>query len=127
MQMRKGEKMRLIDADALLDDVIERYCNDCDKRKGIKNGKYRIIYEIGEAPCLSCGVNDMAGEIEDAPTIDVPDRKVGEWLEPTREGCITYDKHAYAECSACGEKAYLGWWMRYCPNCGARMKGEKNA
>ena len=59
-------------------------------------------------------------------TYDVPERKVGEWVEPTRDGCITYDKHAYAECSACGEKAYLGWWMHYCPNCGARMFDKDN-
>ena len=26
--------MRLIDADALLDDVMERYCKDCNNRKG---------------------------------------------------------------------------------------------
>ena len=64
--------------------------------------------------------------LKELPTVDVPERKVGEWVEPTRDGCITYDKHAYAECSACGEKAYLGWWMHYCPNCGSRMKGERN-
>lgn len=51
--------MRLIDADALLDEAMERYCEDCDKRKGIKSGKWRIIY-----------VDDMKCEIEDAPTID---------------------------------------------------------
>ena len=69
----------------------------------------------------------LAEVITKMPTADVPGRKVWKWLEPTREGCITYDKQAYAECSACGEKAYLGWWMHYCPNCGARMKGEDDA
>ena len=45
---QKGEPMvRLIDADALLDDAMDRYCKECDKRKGIKNGEYRIIYDIG--------------------------------------------------------------------------------
>jgi hypothetical protein len=51
--------MRLIDADALIDDLMERYCKECDKRKGIKNGRYRIIYEIGEAPCRACEVDDV--------------------------------------------------------------------
>lgn len=59
---------RLIDADTFLDDVIERYCKDCDRRKEIKNGKWRIIYEIGEAPCRACSVDDMKCEIEDAST-----------------------------------------------------------
>lgn len=62
--------MRLIDADALIDDLMERYCKECNKRKGIKNGKYRIIYEIGEAPCRACEVDDVKAELEEAPTID---------------------------------------------------------
>lgn len=62
--------MRLIDADALEDDVMERYCKDCEKRKGIKRGKWRVIYEIGEAPCRACDVDDMKTELEEAPTID---------------------------------------------------------
>lgn len=62
--------MRLIDADAQIDDLMERYCKECNKRRGIKNGKYRIIYEIGEAPCRACEVDDVKAELEDAPTID---------------------------------------------------------
>lgn len=60
--------MRLIDADALIDDLIDRYCKDCGKRKGIKNGKYRIIYEIGDVPCRACEVDDVKVELEEAPT-----------------------------------------------------------
>lgn len=62
--------MRLIDADALIDDLMERYCKECNKRKGIKNGKYRIIYEIGGVPCRACEVDDVKAELEEAPTID---------------------------------------------------------
>ena len=62
--------MRLIDADALIDEAMDRYCKDCDKRKGIKNGKYRIVYEIGDAPCRACDVDDMVNDIESAPTVD---------------------------------------------------------
>lgn len=62
--------MRLIDADALIDEALERYCKDCDKRKCVKNGKYRIVYEIGEAPCRACEVDDVKAELEEAPTID---------------------------------------------------------
>ena len=62
--------MRLIDADALIDDVMERYCKECNKRKGIKNGKYRIIYEIGEVPCRACEVDDIEEELENIPTSD---------------------------------------------------------
>lgn len=72
--------MRLIDADELIDDLMERYCKECDRRKGIKSGKWRIIYEIGEAPCRACEVDDVKAELEEAPTANVPDIKVGEWI-----------------------------------------------
>lgn len=62
--------MRPIDADARIDDLMERYCKECDKRKGMKNGKRQFIYEIGEAPCRACEVDDVKAELEEAPTID---------------------------------------------------------
>ena len=78
--------MRLIDADALIDDLMERYCKECNKRKGIKNSKYRIIYEIGEAPCRACEIDDVKAELEQAPTADVPDTNVGDTI--SRQGAI---------------------------------------
>ncbi len=83
--------MRLTDADALIDDIRDRYCKDCNKRKGIKRGKYRIIYEIGEAPCKACGVGDMLDELENAPTANVHDTNAGKWIPcserlPDKEG-----------------------------------------
>ena len=139
--------MRTIDADALLDEVMDRHCNDCDRRKGIKNGKYRITYSIGEAPCRACDVDDLKDEIEYAPTIEPrceeceafnktrllipqPERKKGKWIEQDD----SWDG-VYYECSACGEPWTLidgtPWdnGMNFCPNCGADMRedGEANA
>ena len=61
---------RLIDKDALMDGLMERYCKECNKRRGIKNGKYRIIYEIGEVPCRACEIDDVKAELEEAPAVD---------------------------------------------------------
>ena len=61
---------RLTDVDALINDVVERYCKDCERRKGVKNGKKKFIYDIGDAPCRACEVDDMKYELENAPTID---------------------------------------------------------
>ena len=125
--------MRYIDADALLDEVMDRHCNDCDRRKGIKNGKYRIIYSIGEAPCRACDVDDLKTEIEDAPTIE-PERKKGKWIFKERREPV-YDLSgvktwgiAYM-CSECGFIHTViedfGQYA-YCPNsnCGAEMEGQ---
>ena len=61
---------RLTDVDALLKDITHRYCENCERRKGIKNGKKKFIYDIGDAPCRACEVDDMKDELENAPTVD---------------------------------------------------------
>ena len=61
--------MRLKDADALTQKMLA-ICNDCEKRKGMKNGKLKFIYQIGDAPCRACWIDDIKGEVEDAPTVD---------------------------------------------------------
>lgn len=115
--------MRLIDADALYDDVMERYCKDCEKRKGIKRGKWRVIYEIGEAPCRACDVDDLKMELDEAPTIEA---------EPIRHGKWTITEvfdFKNMTCSSCGwlYEYYAGMeeeW-NYCPHCGARMDEDE--
>jgi len=65
--------MRLIDADATIKYLREFRCKDCDRRKGMKNGKIHFCYEIGEAPCRACDVGDTIDyflEEDISPTID---------------------------------------------------------
>ena len=68
---------------------------------------------------------DIYKAIENVPTIE--ERKTGRWIDPTPENGMIYDKKAYAECSVCGKKEYLGRGKNYCPNCGSRMvRGEEH-
>lgn len=60
-----------IEREAFIADKKWLYCTDCDKRKGKKRGKMVTLYEIGEAPCKSCGIHDMLEEVEMYPTADV--------------------------------------------------------
>ena len=65
--------MRLIDADATIKYLREFRCKDCDKRKGMKNGKIQFCYEIGDAPCRACDIGDVIDYFLDesiSPTID---------------------------------------------------------
>ena len=89
--------MRLIDADALWKDTTSKI-DECS--------------EFLEA-------------IDNSPTVDSEPVRHGKWETPQRHGVITYDKHAYAECSCCHTPQYLARGMNYCPNCGARMDGER--
>ena len=140
--------MRYIDADALIDDLTERYCKECNKRKGIKNGKYLFIYEIGEAPCRACEVDDVKAELEEAPTADVPDINDGDSVnkksavDAATKAVMKWDglyiqslnmaiKNAIEKIQPAGSVNYGStksaqperktgrWIVRYeCPNCG---------
>ena len=59
-----------IDREAFIADKKWLYCTDCEKRKGKKRGKMVTLYEIGEAPCKSCGIHDMLEEVECYPAAD---------------------------------------------------------
>lgn len=59
----------LIDRQAFIEQERKLYCEDCDRRKGTKNGKSNVIcYEIGEAPCRACWLDDALTDLEDFPT-----------------------------------------------------------
>ena len=58
----------LIDREAFIEHERKLYCEDCDRRKGIKNGKLTFCYEIGEAPCRSCWGDAVLTDLEDFPT-----------------------------------------------------------
>ena len=61
---------KLIDADAFVKEKRERYCKqNCERRKGIKNGEKCFIYKIGEIPCIACEIDDLISAVDDAPTI----------------------------------------------------------
>lgn len=106
--------MRIIDADALIDELTQRCCNNCIKRMGIKNGKQRMIYEIGDAPCKACEVDDMKVELDDAPTIEAEPVRRGVWIEN--------DNGTYS-CSEC--KSWIPkeqhYYAGYCLHCGAKL------
>jgi hypothetical protein len=46
--------MRLIDADALIENIKRVYCTDCDSYNGVR--------------CRACGTDDALDMIDDAPT-----------------------------------------------------------
>lgn len=57
---------------------------------------------------------------------DMVEVRHGYWVdngERNRDGTL---KPFTISCSVCGSSAGHSW-MKYCPNCGADMRGEKNA
>lgn len=60
-----------ISREAFLAEKRHLYCENCARRKGMKNGKMKFIYEIGDAPCRACDIGDVLDDVEDFPAADV--------------------------------------------------------
>lgn len=60
---------------------------------------------------------DIYNVIKSVPTADVVEVRHGEWIASHDEFCA---------CSICKYPFYVGWnQANYCPNCGAKMDGDK--
>lgn len=104
-----------IERAAFIADQRHLYCDNCDRRRGVKDGKptKRFVYAIGDAPCRACDIGDMLDTIEDYyPAADVRPVIHATWETDT---CHFY-------CSEC--KQYVDYKTSFCPNCGARMDGD---
>ena len=66
-------------------------------------------------------------KLTDFPTADVRENVKGKWIdEPVYRQTMdgkTWDGYTY--CSECREMHEYKYRSRYCPNCGAEMKGEE--
>ncbi len=96
---------RLIDADVLIDEIKK------DTEKVIKQDDKVGSFWLGY----------IAGLVIKQPTIQ-PEPQEGHWIE----GGI-YRDVIECYCSECGQLMTTAATVRmnYCPNCGARMKGER--
>ena len=84
-------------------EILMKYCPDDD------------------GSCSRAGVDlrEMLDEIENLPTIDAVPVVHGRWINQDS----TYTRY---ECSVCKARNY-GGHERFCPNCGAKMDGDKDA
>lgn len=110
--------MRLIDADALREQIERCYCDPCEAEKR----------DYNHVRCRACEAGDTLDWIDDAPTID-PESLIphGRWIEgkEIEEGT----EIPMGVCSICGDSynleefpfATLCDYFIYCPNCGAKM------
>jgi hypothetical protein len=99
---------RLIDADALCENIKKQYCERCKAQ-----GK-----DYKEILCRACDIDDMRIQTEDAPTVDAVPVVHGRWrMETDEEEPNPLCK--VLVCSVCGKMG--GRNFCYCPNCGSKM------
>lgn len=121
-----------IEREAFLKDIEERYCLPCKEAGKDHNG----------CMCRACWVDDMSGDVIDAPAADVAPVVHGRWTAQCvveLDGGWTLEDVPYNEyqhsnpiCSVCRKTALLDGGedyvtSPYCPNCGARMDGDDDA
>ena len=94
--------MRLIDADKLAEEIADSI-NDAS----IQNDELSLSI-----------LRVFKKTVDDEPTIDAEPVKHGRWI-------INPDGY-YPYCSECKEEPESGKMTRFCPNCGAKMKGDAN-
>ena len=133
--------MRLIDADVLIKEV-EDFPN-CYNGWSDAYDKAYIIGAIEEAPTIEPKTKVIAQVTFDEDKLreivheaverikeeyDIVDRPQGEWIiEYNGNGWNDYWNYTCSNCGKKYERADVVLYnARYCPNCGARMKGVGN-
>ena len=99
--------MRLIDADELRKDIVER------------GTQLSGCYSAGIARYMDRMLAHVLAAFDNAPTIDQV--RHGRWIitqTPTNE---------YCNCSVCGTQVMSDEAWNYCPKCGAKMDEEVEA
>lgn len=105
--------MRLIVADALVKEIKRVYCTGCNDYHGIR--------------CKACATDDALDMVEDAPTIDAEPVRHGRWIDRGDYITTAYGSLDLKICSCCNAEVTLDGYDYYCPNCGAKMRGDDGA
>lgn len=91
-----------------------------------------VINKVNEIPVhfnsgdIRYGIEVAIQAIKDTPTADVAEVKHGHWIDKNAESRL----RTQSWCSACGKRSGIGGiesnrHKAYCPNCGAKMDGER--
>lgn len=118
--------MRLIDADALIQEIKENnegyYFNSSAEREANFAKVNYAIDRIGEAPTVEYTFEEAFQKTICEQKLYCPKRPVGHWV----------NSYKSFNCSVCGKIAYswnhFGEYIQvksnFCPNCGAKMTKE---
>ena len=68
--------------------------------------------------------NDFEGYMGIVKELPSAEPKIGKWIEAVKDGVWSYSDY-FARCDQCHKVKFNGWGMNYCPNCGAKMRGEE--
>ena len=116
--------MPYIDRDAFIKFQRELYCKNCSRRLGVKNGKLKEIYKIGEAACKAFELNDALDDLDDYPEADVAPVVHAHWIDsPNIMECVVCS-NCFSDDLSAQVVAPPPADYKFCPSCGAKMDEE---
>ena len=111
--------MRLIDADALIEVIEKMASNEWNIQVGSSKGLEDAIDVINDTPTVKPMQVTVFKGCEDCEF----DRPHGKWMEKYWEEAY---QESYHTCSICKKEMRTTQYDNFCPNCGAKMKGEQH-
>ena len=104
-----ASEKKLIDANALMEELSSLTMTIT----GLRDGKGVLAEFMNEYR------NSVLRIVDEAPTVDAVEVVHGRWKHQYEKGM------SYKVCSICGCRNGLDLKFNYCPNCGAKMDGER--
>ena len=136
--MEKGETMRLIDADALIEKSLKDancYMDNNDIKHGYHNVQC-LIYDAPTIDAVPATIEGALGYLHKVGWIQEHDRIMTEDAAPVRHGWWDTNEDNRIVCSECkhgapymykiSDRLVMQDLTDYCPYCGARMDGESD-
>lgn len=92
-----------------------------------REAAYQAVAELSSVcGCSAVDRDDVENAINNVPAADVQEVRHGYWRDNGDRDSNGVPKPFAISCSVCGSCAgYV--WMKYCPNCGAKMDGKGDA
>ena len=98
---------------------MSRYIDSDKLKEELRNGHKQGFFDLPDGVLF---------EIDDQPTADVRENVRGEWIDKGKKWTITNGylvmNIPVKECSVCGRPYLYIITDRFCPNCGADMRGD---
>ena len=93
----------------------------------IQEERHEAWEDLKDDPEYRNGYDDGLAEsmrilIDDLPSAQPEQRKWGEWINITNDESLDEEY----ECSVCGYELFYSNPTKFCPNCGANMRGEND-
>ena len=112
----------LISRQVAIDAIVQ--CTNCGDEDALR--EYVLKHSLDNG--WTGGILEALDAVKDLPTAQ-PEQKEGHWIDKGWDGDWAWQTDGRGncwrviECSECGKSVLVE--SNYCPNCGAKMKGER--